>query len=314
MTQQTDRDRLQGLLSGALDLITQQGVRQGRAVAPAPLESLLDQCRAMHRQALAEQERPIRLLHHFACTGGTILSKCIAALPNVVLLSEIDPLSTNQSSTFAPSDLIRQLRQSRHPLPQDLAIEIFLAGLAPLQTSLKGSGRHLVLRDHSHSHFCTEADWTTRPSLREIVARRHRVVSAVSVRHPIASYLSLLNNRWVQFEPATLDEYARRYLAFLEMHAAHPVFRYEDFTADPEPVLADLCRALELPYAPGTPLLLSAIRMSGDSGRSGDVIAPRPDRIPPAALRDEAAASPAYIALCDRLGYPPLEDLDAQDA
>ena len=34
-----------------------------------------------------------RAIHHFACSGGTVISKCVAAMPHVALLSEVNPLN-----------------------------------------------------------------------------------------------------------------------------------------------------------------------------------------------------------------------------
>src|SRR5512145_1245226 len=38
---------------------------------------------------------PLRLLHHMARSGGTLISKCLGCMSGVVLLSEIHPLGTN---------------------------------------------------------------------------------------------------------------------------------------------------------------------------------------------------------------------------
>jgi len=51
-----------------------------------------------HRQRIARllrhPDRPlIHTLHHLACTGGTVLSKCLAAMPRVALVSEVNPLN-----------------------------------------------------------------------------------------------------------------------------------------------------------------------------------------------------------------------------
>jgi len=61
------------------------------------------------------QPEPLRTAAHFACSGGTLISKCIAALPNVQLLSEVDPLSSYVApgaNGFTPTDLVALLRQS----------------------------------------------------------------------------------------------------------------------------------------------------------------------------------------------------------
>ncbi|MBN7787214.1 hypothetical protein JYP51_19975 [Ponticoccus gilvus] len=270
-----------------------------------PLRSLIAQLQAVR------QVEPIRLFKHFACTGGTIMSKCLAAMPNTVLLSEMDPLSLNYMSSpskFAPSDLIKQMRYSRHDLSDALAIDIFCAGLGTLQEALTDQGKRLVLREHSHSQYCTAADWTARQTVEQIVARDHPVLPLLSVRHPLASFMSLRHNGWDAFTPGTLEEYARRYLAFLDANATCPIVYYEDFVEAPETVLENMCRSLELSYDAAAPSLVMAITMSGDSGRSGNEIAARPSRTVPPDLAEAADTGPTYRELCRRLRYPLLPD------
>ena len=86
-------EELMQTLSEALALLQEHAGRPDpRAYAPAPpLPSLLEQCAAM--VAAQPGPQPYRVLHHMACTGGTLISRCLATMPNVVLLSEIDPLS-----------------------------------------------------------------------------------------------------------------------------------------------------------------------------------------------------------------------------
>ncbi|MBZ4023557.1 hypothetical protein CKO11_13930 [Rhodobacter sp. TJ_12] len=289
----------------------ERGTSSQEMIAAPPLESLLDQCRALEMEATQAQDGAVAVLEHFACTGGTIISRCLAAMPNTVLLSEMDPLSLNHMTTpsrFAPTDLIKQMRYSRHELPDTLAIDIFLSGLKPLLDAIQRNGQKLVIRAHAHSQYCTTADWTARPSVTEIIARNHPVRDVLTVRHPLQSWQSLQKNGWVQFAPGTLEEYARRYLAFLDARPSARILTYEDFIADPEAVLKQICDELGLTYAPMTPSMVGVIGMSGNSGRAGDQIAARPSRELPDDLRAELRSSPSYAALCQRLNYPNLPD------
>jgi hypothetical protein len=272
--------------------------------------SLLAQCEAMCA-GLAEPE-PVRTLHHFACTGGTLISKCIAALPGVVLLSEIDPLSTlmlpdrtkRNPLPFAPRDLFTGFLLSARDIDQAVIAEGFRAAVEATASALARQGMHLVIRDHSHSQFCTRVDPAARPTVREMLSRGRPPVSAVTVRHPLDSFVSLSLQSWSRFSPHTLEEYSRRYMAFLDRHADLPILKYEDFVADPAQGLRALCDTLRLPFDPAALDLFRIIRISGDSGRSGFEIAPRPRRD----LSPEIAAgrdTGAYQALCARLGYEP---------
>jgi hypothetical protein len=308
----TGRAGAAGLLEAiraAQALIRAEG---GAGLPPAPwppappLPSLLDQCRALQAEAAAGPE-PLRSLHHLACTGGTLIARCLAVMPNVRLLNEIAPLSRLGAPAdrvpFLPSDLIGQLKLGHRPAGDTDLVEIFLAALAALLRQTRARGERLVLRDHAHSQFCHGPAIHGHAALHRMIAPLGPVLSAVTVRHPLDSYLALLANGWEHFAPRGLDEYARRSLAFLDAHAGLPLFRYEDILEDPPGGLARLCAALRLPFHPLALDTFGIVRLSGDSGRSGDVIGPRPRRDLPPGLAAESAASPDYDRLCARLGY-----------
>jgi hypothetical protein len=303
-------EELMQTLSEALALLQEHAGRPDpQAYAPAPpLPSLLEQCASM--VAARPGPQPYRVLHHMACTGGTLISRCLATMPNVVLLSEIDPLSAiplpkrGQIPRFEPSDLIYAARVGPRRVGQETILRMFRAALTELQAALEEQGQSLCLRDHAHSQFCTHEDPASRPNLNEILQGLGAPVrAAVTVRHPLDSFLSLQRNAWLHFTPETLEEYARRYLLFLDCHAGIEILRYEDFVTDPETGLQRLCDLLELPYVPGAESLLSVVALSGDSGRRGRRIAPRERRPVPEDLAQEAAQSKQMRVLCARLGY-----------
>lgn len=276
--------------------------------APGPLPSLLMQCEDFLANAYAVE--PIRTLHHLACTGGTVISKCLATMPNTVLLSEIDPLSRmleNRSRPhFAPTDVILGLRHSLRGVDEAVITEIFNESVAILRDRLALSGQVLVLRDHPHSHFFTEHHADGRPTLRDVLQVRVQVLPLVTVRHPLDSYMSVVRNGWHQhFQPSTIEEYARRSLLFLRRYADVERIKYEDFTHAPAETLRRMCAVLQLDYAPDAPDLLKAVAMSGDSGRRGDIVAPRPPQPIPTELVDACAASDAYEEVCALLEYDP---------
>lgn len=298
-------------LDEALEIVKGYSDVDGQTALPTQNPgSLLEQCLGLCAQANAIGPEPVRLLHQFACTGGTLIAKCLAAMPNVQLLSEVDPLSTlllgQARPHFAPTDLIVQMRQSTRGAAQALLVRIFLDGIGLVHENCADRGLRLLLRDHAHSHYCTGPEIPQRPSLRRIMADRFELLSAVTVRHPLDSYLSLRSNGWISFEPVGLDEYCRRYLRFLDDHQGLAVFRYEDFVQAPETQMQLLCDVLRLPYAAEFGQRFSVFRLTGDSGRSGSVIAARPPRDPDdPGVEREAAQSLHYRTLLGRLGYAP---------
>ena len=275
-----------------------------------PLPSLLSQCEAFC-DSVPETE-PVRTIHHMASSGGTMISKCLAALPNTLLLSEINPLSTlhirEGEKQFSPTDLLLALRKAVRPQDEDTLIRVFLSSMTALRAESAAKGLRLVLRDHPHSSFCTTAEAAARPTLYELLAPEMPCRSVVTVRHPLDSYLALQQNKWLHFSPSTLEEYAVRYEAFLDRHAGIPVCRYEDFVADPEATLEQICGYLELPTMAGVAELISAVTLTGDSGRRSAIIEARPRRPVPDELRAAALVSKTYQRLCERFDYTSAAD------
>lgn len=309
MTDERALSALVGDLEQSLALLDDYRQADNGNLPAEQLPSLLEQCLSL--TADYQGPAPVRSIHHFACSGGTLMTKCLTALPNVVTLSEIDPLSrqmlnpAGHAVRFAPTDLIWWLRNATREVDEDMLVDVFCAGLRVAHEKLSQNGHHLLLRDHAHSQFCRNLDPDSRPTLHEMLTAAFPVLSLVSVRHPLDSFLSLRSNGWVHFHPDTLEEYSQRYLMFLDRHAGLPVVKYEDFVTDPEAILTQMSELLRLPFNPMALDLLSVVRLSGDSGRASSRIALRPRRELPADLEAARGQSPAYTDLCDRLSYEP---------
>lgn len=296
-------DEALGLLGEFQYVVDTQYITKDRALPP----NLLEQCLLLCKEYDTLRPEPVRTVHHFACSGGTLICKCIASMPNTQLLSEVDPLSMSALSPgkpqFVPTDMVALLRQSTRGASSEQILNIFYSSLKEVYISSSAVGLRLVLRDHAHSHYCTGLAIPERPNLRELVAARFSVLSVVTVRNPVDSYLSLRANNWVHYTPDNFDEYCRRYIAFLHAYQEVPIFRYEDFVADPESVMAKICGALELPFNVEFPDLFDVHRLTGDSGRSGTIIKERVRRSVGAALGQEIETSPHYRQLRILLEY-----------
>ena len=269
------------------------------------LPTLLKQCEEICATLESREPEPLRTLHHFACTGGSLLSRCIEAQPNTMLLSEIDPFSTlgRVNPGFAPTDTIRQAQLNLRSLPIEALEATFVGGVNSLYEELRQKGRRLVLRDHTHSHYCTSIDPFARPNVRDVLAKHFSLKSVVTVRHPIDSFISLRKNNWVMYEPDTLEEYCRRYHLFLDAYPDTPIIHYEKFVDAPNVTGRKMLELLDLPYLENWQDWSSLIKVTGDSGRKGDQISPRPRKPLDQELIEACASSAAYQSLCDRLEY-----------
>jgi len=310
----SDAEELKGLVDDALALLS------GYASYPvtdgdAPFESLLQQCRASAARIEARRPDPCRMIHHFACTGGTLMSRALATQPNTMVLSEVDPLSQNKQNLngFAPSDLIFLASFNLEPPMRGTVIEMFRAALEVLQKDMEAVGRNLILRDHTHSHFCAAPDPSTRPLITEMLPEGRGLRNLITLRHPLDSYLSLRRNGWASGPNATFEGYAERYLMFLDAYPGVEWIYYEDFVTDPDAVCRKMANVLEIEFNPRWQDALPVIHLSGDSGRKSDRIGLRARReIAPTLLAEIYEDSTFYEELCRRTGYDPDPDAPSQ--
>jgi len=296
----------------ALKLVNELGGSKRRRTKPKTrnvVESLKKTV-SLLEVANAFADEPIRTVHHLSCTGGTMIAKCIAAMPNVTLLNEIDfhsPIMSPSPSgpvLFTPTDVVSLIKQAEMREADDLISDIFLSDISLIRKHEWLHGRHLVLRDHTHSQFLTGDKIADRATMKEQLSAEFPTLSIVTVRNPIDSWLSMLANRWhEQFSPPVFDEYCRRYNSFLDHYDEEQIVRYEDFVSDPPGVVKKICQTLNLGYFDQFEEVFQTYNFSGDSGRKTGGIRPRPRRENPEFDIQAAVSAPEYRILADRLGY-----------
>ena len=239
--------------------------------------SLLARCEnALEKRQ--SNEKVIRSIHHFACSGGTVLSKCISAMPNTFLISEVHPttsLTINPSVIeFRPTDITSLGRYAKLPRMDELAEKMFLSQIDVANEHLNAMSSKLVLREHTHSDYClgNEDAIASEPVLVKLFKERYSHRKLATVRNPIDSFMSLQSNGWIHFSPPTFDEYCERLLAFIGHFKENEIVKYEDFVAQPKIVMEQITEILDIEYSPYFEDVFSIFNVTGDSGRSGDHI------------------------------------------
>lgn len=301
-------------LEQALSLIKQKETESRQVEISSELElketqSLLERCKRVVDESKAKPK--LRMIHHLACSGGTLVSKCLAALPNVFLLSELHPTTTLHQGggkpKFLPSDVTTQARYANVPNVEELAWDIFKSNIQKAHKHIERYSGKLIVRDHTHSDFCVGDTFCEQSSLALKLKDDFELLRVVTLRDPIDSYLSLVKNNWVHFEPKTFDEYCKRVWFFLEEYSDCDVYRYEDFVSDPKKTMLSMSTVLQLSYDDTFLDTFNLFKVTGDSGRSGDVIAPRERKALTNDEIEEFAGSEYYARIANRFKYNSLE-------
>jgi len=246
----------------------------------AKSDSLLAQCEQVCEQFQSEKPT-LRIIHHFACSGGTLVSKCLSAMPNVFLLSEVHPYTDLQNNKakpqYSPSDLSKLAIYAGVPEQKKLAGTIFIESVKAAHQHIDERGGILILRDHSHSDYCVGKQ-VHENTIVELLKDHFNIISLVTLRNPIDSYLSLVENGWGHFQPATFDEYCARLLAFLSHFKKEQIVFYEDFVQQPQQVLKQMSSKLKIPFDGMFECFFDVFSVTGDSGRKGIAIETRERR------------------------------------
>ena len=267
--------------------------------------SLLEKCEQVTSK-YRDNKPVIRVLHHFACSGGTLISKCIASQPNVFLLSEVHPDTSLHHGVsplkYAPSDISLLSKYAGIPNDKLLRQNLFLQSVKDVFQHLQNIGGTLVLRDHTHADFCV-GDNANEPALIELLAPHFNIESVLTVRNPIDSYLSLEKKGWLHFEPTSFDEYCNRYLEMLSCYKNVDTFKYEDFVLNPTENLSHIAKSLDITYSDDAISIFNIFNLTGDSGRQGDVIEVRPPKKMDEGFQKEVDESNAFVRICELLNY-----------
>jgi len=259
--------------------------------------SLLEKCEQICSQY--ETQKPtIRIIHHLACSGGTLISKCLSAMPNTYLLSEVHPYTDlhlgGGKPKFLPADIASLSKHARIPAIKSLLKELFLQNIITTNQHVTSYGGTLVLREHTHSDFHVGTETAEKPSVVDILSDHFTIKSVLTFRDPIDSYLSLQLNKWLHFQPGTFEEYCSRIIKMLATYRNVELFHYEDFVKSPNDILEKICATLEIKYDENWTHYFDIARVTGDSGRSSPIIEARPRRELSQEMQDQVANSRSY--------------------
>ena len=259
-------------------------------------------------------DRPtLRIVHHLARTGGTLISRCLSCMRGVTLLSEIHPRGSEVALQFDPLFQGQYWFKLLSGSDAD-ALRASGAGFADRIQALHERAAErdeaLVLRDWNHPDFMPfEAfgDPTGCFATADALKERFRLVRTATVRHPLAQWQS-----WQRYAPESgigLDAFMAGCRRFAEAAGELGFVRYEDFLAAPGPVLRTIAERLELPFDDQYAYRWIFYRtVTGDLGGldAMEIRPPRPLAIDPEQLRT-IEANADYRRALELLGYEPYE-------
>jgi hypothetical protein len=314
----TTLQSLQESISNAVDMIDQSQLvsadlllQQSTKYSTNSLDftnanSLLDKCEQV-TNSYKKTKPVIRVIHNLACSGGTLISKCLAAMPNTFLLSEVHPYTEfhlgGGQAKYLPTDVISLSRYANIPNVEQLAGDIFTSNIIQTSKHVSRYAGNLILRDHTYSDFCVGARVALKPAVFSLLESHFQIKNLVTIRNPIDSYLSMVKNNWKHFEPFSFEEYCKRFIEMTECYSKSDIYRYEDFVKEPSLIMQSMCDSLDLPYSDYFMHTFELFNVSGDSGRTSSIISERPRRELSSEFLLEIQASSTFQLIVKKFNY-----------
>jgi len=195
----------------------------------------------------------LRIFSNLARTGGTLVSRCIASMDGVALLSEIHPNGSQQGVNFNILAQAKKWYQLFQNEPLTNKRYSFCEITEIIAQTVEKKGLHLVIRDWAHLDFMA-VPFFEKPyyhsRLVEVLEKNFNIIQYHLVRHPVPQWFST-DEIGIIHGKLPLEQYLEGYYRYAQLCVNNGYVRYEDFTHDPEKYVEIICMHLQLNYDPG---------------------------------------------------------------
>lgn len=238
------------------------------------------------------------LVINYSRSGGTLLSRVLGCLSDVVLVSEVNPNGN------ADGNISSQMKEWHNVNITDSDFEMMAKELIAYG---KQEGKNIVFRDFSFIDFTPHALNDFAP------ANRLSIYESFSERNGICTFAFVRNAFDVWISRGCPPNFSKYYLNYVEAIIASkiPVFKFEKFCKAPKEELKNICKLTGLKYsAEALTNARNFIKVTGDlqmpkesRGRLGRDIKPLKRKQIPMALINMANTDPLLRRANMLLGY-----------
>ena len=220
--------------------------------------------------------KTIRLIHNLPRSGGTIISKCLGAQKDVILLSEIHPegilISKKIGAKSSIYDPIFQSQTWNNLFKKDEYKKIsdtdlkFIEKIDLIFEKTELINKKLIIRDWAFVDFFGKPflDPIYKNSLFEILSKKYNILNLYIIRNPLKLYASCYNNLKFFRHDYNLDFFIKGYKNFILNTSKDNICIFEKFIQEPEKSLRNMCKILKIDYDENYLNKLKDINLTGD--------------------------------------------------
>lgn len=246
----------------------------------------------------------IRFLLALDGAGAPLVTQCLGAMSDIVVLSRIHPLALDRVNPLeqaykwfglmTDADIERMKSQTDWPFHEIMQM---------IAERAEAKNQTLIIADWSDLDFISDKPVSEMSGIflhPTALEARMEPTSVALVRHPVDQWIHLRNQ--LGKDAPGIEVFMRGYRRFSECLDGIETIRFEDFLADPGAVLQTLCGYLDAPFNSDWEAGWKDYRfVMGEPARE------KPEDEPQVTLTDEIMAAfesnPDYIPTVEKLGY-----------
>ena len=227
--------------------------------------------------------KTIRLIHNLPRSGGTIISKCLGAQKDVMLLSEIHPegilISKKMGVLSSNFDPIFQSQTWNNLFEKDEYKKItnsnlkFVEKIDLILEKTELANKKLIIRDWAFADFFGKPfiEPSYKNSLFEILSKKYNILNLYIIRHPLKLYESCFNNLGFFRREYNTDFFIKGYKNYFLNASKNNIFVFENFILEPEKSLKSMCSTLKIDYDKNYLNKLKDIHLTGDPNAKNSI-------------------------------------------
>ncbi len=203
----------------------------------------------------------IIVMFSYARSGGTILNQCLGSLPNVVIMSEVNPLGGGWGVREADS-LTTIKAQAKEWYKIDLKNDDFTKNALELDQICQNQHQFLILRDWTFVNFTSyENNFNVPP-------RRFLTLDALKNKAEVKPFALVRDaiDVWLSRGCPPMNEFYADYLIYIQtlLQEGIKIFKYENFCAAPDRTMFEICNYVNIPYSDDYKNYSTFFKVNGD--------------------------------------------------
>lgn len=251
MTNQVTLQQLSQIIDDSLQLLKQAAINeQPKLPTQEPVASLLQQCLELCEQHQTYTQEPIRIIYHFGLPANSTFIASLATLANTSVLIDVFP-TNNIKPSFKERAVVSKSIDLDNATQSNTSNEPswkqpFLNELQQLQQESNQIGQRLLLcNNFLLPHLMQGGDYA---DLLAVIAEKFNQRALILVADPVDSYQSYRLLAAPESPLMSFESYTQRISEFITRHSELATVRYEDFDVQPDKVIQEICKVLDLPF------------------------------------------------------------------